>query len=499
MQRSEINIIWFKKDLRLQDHAPLQTAIAQGLPIILLYCFEPSLMQHDDSDTRHWRFTFQSLHSMQQSLLKHNQYLTIVHQEVIPFLEKLQEKFIINSIFSHEEIGNQLTFNRDKQVKFFTKSKDINWYEFATNGITRGLKNRKTFSAHWLQVMEAPTFEVQLEKLKTIQLTEQQKGHLHLDQNITNPNNNFQPGGELAAQKYLTSFLYERKKSYSKHISKPLLSRKSCSRISPYLAYGNLSMKQVYQATLQAKNITGDKHNLNFFISRLHWHCHFIQKFESECRIEFQNLNKGFDNIRTEVDEALLAAWKNGGTGYPLVDACMQCVQQTGYLNFRMRSMLVSFLTHHLWQPWQAGVHHLAKLFLDYEPGIHYPQFQMQAGTMGVNIIRIYNPVKQSQDHDPDGIFIKQWLPQLKDIPTQFIHAPWLITALDMDESKFKLGIHYPKPIVNLEEAAKHARERLWAVRNSKKVKENNISILQKHTKRKTEKEEPLQLFGSND
>lgn len=499
MQRTEVNIVWFKKDLRLQDHAPLQAAIAQGFPIVLLYCFEPSVMQHEDSDTRHWRFTFQSLQSMQQQLMKHNQHLNIVRQEFIPFLEKLQKQFIIKSIFSHEEIGNQLTFNRDKLVKKFTKSKGINWYEFATNGITRGLKNRTTFSSHWLQVMEVPIFEVQLEKLNTTKLSEEQLGHFQLDKDITNPNNNFQPGGEPSAQKYLHSFLYHRKNNYSKHISKPLLSRKSCSRISPYLSYGNLSMKQVYQATLQAKNITGDKHNLNFFISRLHWHCHFIQKLESECRLEFQNLNKGFNSIRNATDETLLAAWKNGATGYPLVDACMKCVQQTGYLNFRMRSMLVSFLTHHLWQPWQAGVHHLAKLFLDYEPGIHYPQFQMQAGTMGVNTIRIYNPVKQSQDHDPDGIFIKQWLQQLKNIPTQFIHTPWLITSLDMDENIFKLGVHYPKPIIPLEEAAKHAREHLWAVKNSKQVKENNTSILQKHTKRKTEKEEPLQLFCKND
>jgi deoxyribodipyrimidine photo-lyase len=161
--------------------------------------------------------------------------------------------------------------------------------------------------------------------------------------------------------------------------------------------------------------------------------------------------------------------------------------------------MLVSFLTHHLWQPWQAGTHHLAKLFLDYEPGIHYPQFQMQAGTMGVNTIRIYNPVKQSQNHDSNGVFIKQWLPELANVPTAFIHEPWRITPFDIPKNIFELGNHYPKPIIQLEEAAKYAREHLWAIKKSNPVRENNKGILQKHTNRKTEKEKPLQLFTNEE
>ena len=495
MLKSEINIVWFKKDLRLQDHAPLQAAIEQGLPTILLYSFEPCIMQDATTSNRHLRFIFQSLKTMHNDLVKYNQHLNIVQDEVIPFLEKLQEVYIIKSIFSHQEIGNQTTFIRDKHVKKFTALKGIKWIEFNTNGIIRGLQNRSNFSEHWLTTMHATIFFVDLAKLKSIALNEQQIGHLELDESITTSNKIFQPGGAIAAQQYLHSFLHERKNNYSKHISKPLESRKSCSRISPYLTYGNVSIKQVYQASLQAKKDTGDKKNINFFITRLHWHCHFIQKFESECSIEYKNLNRGFNAIRNEVNENFLQAWKNAQTGFPLIDACMRCLTATGYLNFRMRSMLVSFLTHHLWQPWQAGTHHLAKLFLDYEPGIHYPQFQMQAGTMGVNTIRIYNPVKQSQDHDPNGIFIKQWLPELTNVSTAFIHKPWEITPFDISKNQFQLGNHYPKPIVPLEEAARYARENLWALKKMKTVKENNKQILQKHTNRKTEKEKPLQLF----
>ena len=98
-----------------------------------------------------------------------------------------------------------------------------------------------------------------------------------------------------------------------------------------------------------------------------------------ESEMEFRSINKGYKNNKT-INKKYLNAWKKGNTGFPLVDASMRCVVKTGYLNFRMRALLVSFLTHHLWQNWQDGAVHLAKNFLDFEPGIHYPQFQMQAG-----------------------------------------------------------------------------------------------------------------------
>ena len=490
-----INIVWFKRDLRLTDHKPLQLAVDNGMPVLLLYCFEPVLLQYGDSDPRHWRFVYQSLQQMKQLLLPYNATIEVVHTNALTVFETIATQYQIQHIFSHEEIGNKPSYDRDKQLKLFCHQRQINWVETPTNGITRGLQTRKDFAKHWHAVMLSPVFEVELSSIKTINiagLLPAVENDITLLQMIAESNAAFQPGGEINARAYLQSFLYERKSNYNRHISKPLESRKSCSRISPYLTWGNVTMKQVYQSALQAMADTGDKRNINFFISRLHWHCHFIQKFESECRMEFENLNKGFDHIRTEENIALTTAWKTANTGYPLVDACMNCVTATGYLNFRMRSMLVSFLTHHLWQPWQSGAHHLARQFLDYEPGIHYPQFQMQAGTMGVNTIRMYNPVKQSKDHDPQGIFIKKWLPSLQHVPEQFIHEPWTMTEIEQQLYQCTIGEHYPSPIVDLQASGVHARDILWSVKKSKTVQDNNKGILKKHTRRKTEKELPL-------
>jgi deoxyribodipyrimidine photo-lyase len=483
--RNKLNILWFKRDLRLRDHLPLKTAIDDGLPILMLYIFEPSLISAPYSDQRHWRFVVESIDDLSKQLKKYSQQVYILYGEVISAFEKIISNYEVKNVYSHQETGTWLTFQRDIAVKRFFKEKGIRWKEFQNNAVIRGLKNRETWNERRSDFLSKPFDDPNLDKLKPFTIENEILNSLSADKFISslNFNHQMQKGGETIAHTVLNSFLTERHIGYTKNISKPEESRTHCSRLSPYLAWGNLSIRQVEQATNQAIKKSPSKRDLLAFQSRVAWHCHFIQKLETEPEYEFKNINSAYDNIRTEWNEAYFDAWKEGLTGYPLVDACMRCVKETGYINFRMRAMLVSFLTHHLWLDWKEGANFLAKQFLDFEPGIHFPQFQMQAGTTGINTIRIYNPTKQALEHDSNAAFIKNWLPELEKLPPQLAIEPWKITHLEEIIYNFNYGKDYPKRIVDTELTYRHASKILWEIKKSQASKSEAEKILSRHVK----------------
>ncbi len=483
-----ITVMWFKRDLRLRDNQALKIACEHNTALAMIYIVEPIMLNDKHMDIRHWRFILQSIRDLNEQLFSVNSSISILYGDAVDVFSQLHEKYNVKQIVSHQEVGLTHTYSRDKSVSIWCKDNKVRWTEVAQGAVYRPLNTRKNWPKLWNDRILAQASQPALENIKCISnITDTLASQYSyvIPKLWQTADNNMQLGGEKRAWYTLKHFFKERGKAYFGNIGDPTMSRQTCSRLSPYLAWGNISIRQVYQFSLTQSNRKGWARSITAFQSRLHWHCHFIQKFETESAMEFRPINKAyldFPYCKGKDEDLRLKAWKTGCTGVPIVDACMRAVVKTGYINFRMRAMVVSFLCHHLNIDWRKGARFLGAQFLDFEPGIHYPQFQMQAGVTGINTLRIYNPVKQSIDKDEQGLFIKKWLPQLASLPNPVIHQPWVITPMEETMYDFNCERDYYLPIVNVDAEAKAARDRMWAYRDKPAVKREAARILKIHT-----------------
>ncbi|MBM4022952.1 MAG: deoxyribodipyrimidine photo-lyase/cryptochrome family protein [Planctomycetes bacterium] len=501
--------VWLKRDLRVADHAALAEACARarGGAVFAVFLYEPEVFAQPEWDSSHTEFQRECLLDVEAALVKLGIRLVTRRGEAVAMLDAVRRETSFRLLVAHEETGTGVTYGRDRRVRRWAREAGVEFVEMPQTGVVRRLASRNGWNRLWEKRMEAARAPLPRSGGtgggSTI-LSLETAGLLGCRELGRPPDTkDRQRGGEAAAGAVLEDFLMRRGRHYSGGISSPLSAPTSCSRLSPYLSFGAISMRTVWQASesrrldVAAALATAEEpreraelkawqRSVKAVQSRLHWHCHFMQKLEDEPAIEFHNMLRAADGLReNEISADWLAAWQAGRTGYPLVDACMRSLVATGWLTFRMRALVVSFASYSLWLHWWPTGLFLARHFLDFEPGIHWSQLQMQSGTTGINTLRIYNPTKQALEQDPRGVFIRRWLPELGRVPPAYVHMPWTMPADVQQTAGCVIGRDYPAPLVDHAAAVREAKRRLATVRGDSEARAEARDVAQRHGSRR--------------
>ncbi len=481
-----------KRDFRLKDNRALSRAVEEVKEVVPMFILEPSFLNAPDTSEFHIHAITDALHDLRDRLQQQDKDIAIIRGEVVQTLEELYAVAPFQAIYAHEEIGTNRTYKRDEAVRAWCTDKGVQLIEERQTGVFRALKDRNTRHKLWSAFTFADLLPIP--DLQNLSIPEAwQSMALPKEQHLTIEDCGYslnaeqqqyvQSVSESAAEATLSDFLYRRSLSYRGGISSPLTAFTAGSRMSVHFAWGTITGRAVYQATKARKEELAEeeapysgkwKSSLTSFLSRLHWRDHFIQRLETEPQMEFEALNPAYEALAYEAGADFLEAWTTGFTGYPMVDACIRCMRATGFVNFRMRAMLTSFACHSMHLNWKDINYPMAKLYTDYEPGIHISQLQMQASVVGINTIRIYSPTKQIIDQDPETVFIKQWIPELRKYSAKEIIG-------HVDEPLEG----YPMPIVDWKESSKEMRNRLWTIKKLPETKELASKVYEKHGSRK--------------
>lgn len=507
----DIALWWVKRDFRVSDNEAL-TAAAEHQRLLVLFVIEPSVLAAADSSAFHLQAQLQAAHHLQLSLRKRGSELFYAVGEAIETFESIFSVTGGFKLFAHQETGNNLTFKRDKAVQAWCKKNSLLFEEKHQNGVLRGPHERDQRPVVLAQRLlqnaplpppgqlppppEATPVIVgvsralpQLAACNSEAVTKQMLITGSATDSIALHPTNVQRISETSGRQVLQDFMQTRGVGYSGGISSPNRAFQCGSRLSAHLAWGTLSLRTVFATNnrrLEALQARQDRQaavwrkSLSGFQSRLYWHDHFIQRFESASNMEFEALNPAYRTLDYPQSEENLQGWLNGNTGIPLVDACIRCLQSGGFLNFRMRAMLVSVACYGLGLHWKTIQYPLARLFYDYEPGIHFSQVQMQAGVVGINTIRVYSPHKQLIEQDPECLFIHRWVEELREFNAEQIANYQTIPLGD-----------YAAPPKDFDDTVKLMKERIFSIRNSIEGKSASQQVLAAHGSKRASRRYP--------
>jgi len=497
MARYDTVLWWLKRDFRLHDVPALREALHEARHVIPVFVVEPALLNSPETSAFHIAAWADAVGSLREALLPYGGNVLVLRGDAPDVFVRLRDAVPFDALYSHEEVGTEVTFARDRAVKRWCKAVGIPWHEHRQTAVFRGLRNRDERQDLWHRFMrERPLPRPDARDLArlTVPYTASNMAH-PADQtllraetwgaSLTDAQRDLRQRVTLTdAHATMRSFLGTRGMRYVGGISSPNHAFEAGSRMSVHLAWGTVSARMVSHATVRTIDAWRQSphpdasrwtRSLEAFLSRLHWRDHFIQRLESEPAMEFRALHPAYESLPTVHRPHFTEAWLAGETGFPLVDACMRCARDTGFLNFRMRAMVTSFACHTLRMHWREVLYPLARLWADYEPGIHVSQVQMQAGVVGINTLRVYNPAKQMEEHDPEALFVKRWVPEVRDVHPR---------ALIAHQETPQFGL--PLPIVNWRAETKAMKTAYFTLRKRPETEAGVASVLARHGSRRS-------------
>ena len=475
VEKNKLSIFWFRQDLRLADNPGLSEAISKGI-VLPIYIYDNiNSNEYEMGSASKW-WLHNSLEKLNDSL---NNKLSVYKGDALKIIESLTKSYDVESI-SWNRCYEPWRIKRDKNIKSEIEKKGIEVNTFNGSLLWEPFNILKTdgtpyrvFSPYYRKgCLNAAPPRIPLKSPEISSLFKDEYNELTIEDLSLIPKvhwfdemEKLWKPGEVGAQEKLYDFLDDGLFGYKEGRNFP--SQKNVSQLSPHIHLGEISPNQVWYAAKQKEDETGIERDLAHFLSELGWREFSYNLLYHFPTLPRENLQKKFDNFPWQENIDFLDKWKKGLTGYPIVDAGMQELWQTGYMHNRVRMIVGSFLVKNLLLHWHEGEKWFWDCLIDADLASNSASWQWVAGSGAdaAPYFRIFNPISQGIKFDPEGEYTKKFLPELSDLPIKYLYSPWEAPADVLEQANIKLGENYPKPIVDLKESREKALDAFDKIR----------------------------------
>ncbi len=476
-------LLWFRQDLRLADNPALHAAAISGRPVIPLFVLDETKSIRFAGGAGLW-WLDKSLAALGESLSQKGSRLVLRRGDAAEIVRQVAKDAKAGAVFWNRLYDPGVT-ERDDALEKALRADGIEVRTFnASLLLEPGAVKTKTggvyqvFTPFWAAARMAVgevTIHPAPKTLTAPKHWARSDGLASWGLHPTKPD--WSKGfhiwtpGEAGAQTRLHDFVEEKLGDYPKQRDQP--ETEGTSRLSPHLHWGEIGPRQVFRAIEAASHHRHRDSQAEKFLTELGWREFNHQILADRPDVPEKNYKSAFDEFPWRTDKAAFAAWSSGLTGYPMVDAGMRELWATGYMENRVRMITASFLIKHLLLDWREGEAWFWDTLVDADIANNVMNWQWVAGS-GADaspFFRIFNPIAQGEKFDPDGAYVRHWVPELGKLLAKHIHAPWAAPTEVLQKAGVALGADYPKPIVDHDVARQRA---LDALRSIRKVKDSD-------------------------